>query len=49
MNETDKINLTEQTKIRLDKMTEIEDYFTQLIRENHVVKNLANMLLFLIT
>ena len=29
MNEFDKTNLTEQTKIRLNKITEIENYFHQ--------------------
>ena len=35
----DRTNLTEQTKIRLDKITEIENYFhRRLIKENHAVK-----------
>ena len=29
MNEFDKLNLTEQTEIRLNKITEIENYFHQ--------------------
>ena len=33
-------NLTEQTKIRLNKITEIENYFIKkLIKESHAVKN----------
>ena len=32
--------LTEETKIRLDKMTEIENYFyREKIKENYAVKN----------
>ena len=32
--------LTEETKIRLDKMTKIENYFYQeKIKENYAVKN----------
>ena len=40
MNEFDKTNLTEQTKIRLNKITEIENYFIKrAINENYAVKN----------
>ena len=46
MNESNSIetigrtNLTEQTKIRLNKMTKIEIIFTKrLIKKNHAVKN----------
>ena len=36
----DRTNLTEQTKIRLNKMTKIENYFHEEInKKNHVVKN----------
>ena len=36
----DRTNLTEQTKIRLSKITEIENFFTKkLIKENYAVKN----------
>ena len=31
MNEIDKTNLTDQTKIRLNKINEIENYFNQEI------------------
>ena len=35
----DRTKLTKQTKIRLDKVTEIEDHFYHGInKENHVVK-----------
>ena len=34
----DKTNLTELTKIRLDKTTEIENYFIEEINQNHAVK-----------
>ena len=33
MNEIDKTNLTEQTKIRLNKITNIENYFRQVINQ----------------
>ena len=33
MNEIDKTNLTEETKIRLNKITEIENYFIQMINQ----------------
>ena len=40
MNETDKTNLTDQTKFRLDEISKIENYFNQEInKENHAVKN----------
>ena len=36
----DRTNLTEQTKIRLNKITEIESYFTKrLTKGHHAVKN----------
>ena len=36
----DKTTLTEQTKIRLDKITKLKIIFTKkLIRESHAVKN----------
>ena len=36
----DRKNLTEQAKIRLSKITEIESFFTKkLIKENYAVKN----------
>ena len=41
MNEIDKINLTDQTKFRLNEISKIENYFLtqKLIKENHTVKN----------
>ena len=45
MDQIDKTNLTEQRKIRLNKITEIENYFHQFINyfhrieENCAVKN----------
>ena len=45
MDQIDKTNLTEQTKIRLNKITEIENYSHQFInyfnrfKENYAVKN----------
>ena len=36
----DRTNLTEQTKIRLNKITEIENIFTKrLMKQNYIVKN----------
>ena len=36
----DRTNLTEPTKIRLNKITEIENIFTKrLIKQNYIVKN----------
>ena len=50
MNKIDKTNLTDQTKIRLNKIIKIEIILTQiLIKENHALKNQVNMLLLLIT
>ena len=40
MNETDKTNLTDQTKFRLDEISKIENYFNLEIKKgNHAVKN----------
>ena len=40
MNETNKINLSEQTKFRLSEVIGIENYFHQEINQtNHTVKN----------
>ena len=42
MNEIDKTNLTDQTKIRLNKITEIiikQLFIKRLIKGNYVVKN----------
>ena len=45
MDQVYKTNLTEQTKITLNKITEIENYFNQFInyfrrfKENYAVKN----------
>ena len=36
---TDRKNLTEQAKFRLDEINKIENYFHQEIKENHAVKN----------
>ena len=47
MKEIDKTKLTDQTKFRLEKITEIQNYFHQEI--NYAVKNSTNMLLLLIT
>ena len=47
--EIDKTKLTEQTKIRLDNITEIEYYFHKEINQRKLCKNLVNMLLLLIT
>ena len=39
MNKINKTNLTDQTKIRLNKITEIENYFNQEINQsNYAVK-----------
>ena len=35
----DRTNLTEQTKMRLDKITEIENLTKKLTERNHAVKN----------
>ena len=43
--ETDKIKLTEQTKIRLNKISEIENYFQQEINQRKLCsKNLIKYL-----
>ena len=47
--EIDKTKLTEQTKIRLNNITEIENYFHKEINQRKLCKNLVNMLLLLIT
>ena len=48
--ETDKTNLADQTKYRLNEITKIENYFIkEKIKENHALKNWVNMLLLLIT
>ena len=47
--EIDKTKLTEQTKIRLNNITEIENYFHKEINQMKLCKNLVNMLLLLIT
>ena len=39
MNEINKINLSEQTKFRLDEISKIENYFIDKINQNHAVKN----------
>ena len=45
----DRINLTKQTKIRLNKITEIENYFHEEINQkNHAVKSQVYTLLLLI-
>ena len=41
MNEIDKTNLTDSTKSRLNKMTEIENCIKQEIKENYAVKKLS--------
>ena len=40
MDEINKINLSEQTKFRLDEICKIENYFIEEIsQKNHTVKN----------
>ena len=39
MNEINKITLSEQTKFRVSEIIGIENYFRQLVKENHTVKN----------
>ena len=40
MDEINKINLSEQTKFRLDEISKIENILLKkLIKENHTVKN----------
>ena len=40
MDEINKINLSEQTKFRLDEISKIENYFIEEINQrNHTVKN----------
>ena len=40
MDEINKINLSEQTKFRLDEISKIENILLKkLIKENHIVKN----------
>ena len=40
MYEINKINLSEQTKFRLDEISKIENILLKkLIKENHIVKN----------
>ena len=47
---TDRTNLSEQTKFRLDEISKIENIFIKkLIKENHAAKNKVSMLLLLIT
>ena len=47
MDEINKINLSEQTKFRLDKISKII-LSKKLIKENYTVKNLINILQLLI-
>ena len=50
MNEIDKTNVTEQTKIRLNKITEIENYFDQEINQRKLCsKKLSKYVVVLIT
>ena len=50
MNESDKTNLTDQTKFRLNEVSKIEIILTKkLIKENYAVKKSTNILLLLIT
>ena len=45
----DKTDLSEQTKFRVDEISKIKNILSKkLIKENHVVKNQVNTLLFLI-
>ena len=45
----DKTDLSEQTKFRVDEISNIKNILSKkLIKENHVVKNQVNTLLFLI-
>ena len=40
MDEINNINLSEQTKFRLDEISKIEKYFiNELIKKDHTVKN----------
>ena len=40
MNETNKTNLTNQKKLRLNKITGIESYFnSEINQKNHALKN----------
>ena len=49
MHEIDKTKLSEQTKFRLNKITDIENYFYQEIHQQKSYIKKLNMLLFLIT
>ena len=50
MDEINKINLSEQTKFRLDEISKIENYFIEEINQRKSCsKKLSNMLLLLIT
>ena len=50
MNESDKTNLTDQTKFGLNEVSKIEIILTKkLIKENYAVKKSTNILLLLIT
>ena len=42
MNEIDKINLTDQTKVRLNKITEIENYFNQEINQRKLCSKILS-------
>ena len=49
MNEIYKTNLTDQTNLRLETITEIQDYFHKDINQRNLCsKKLTNMLLLLI-
>ena len=48
MDGTNKINLSEQTKFRLDEINKIENYFIEEINQRKSCSKKLNMLLFLI-
>ena len=51
MHEIDKTKLSDQTKFRLYKIKKKKEiiFSMRLVKENHAIKNLVNMSLFLIT
>ena len=50
MSDIDKINLTDQTKFRLNEISKIENYINSEINQRKLCsKKLSNMLLLLIT
>ena len=48
MDEINKINLSEQTKFRLNEISKIENYFIEEINQRKSCSRKLNMILFLI-